>query len=70
MLTNPEQVIYQHASHVVSSPAEDGSYGTNGDAIFFFTTEGVYVEWRGDYMLCDQPLKLSTTPELVYIKPM
>lgn len=47
------------------SPAEDGSYGTNGDAIFFFTTEGAYVEWRGDYMLADQPLKLSTQPELV-----
>lgn len=55
--------------HIVSgsvpSPAEDGSYGTNGDAVFFFTTEGAYVEYRGDYMLADQPLKLSTPPELV-----
>lgn len=49
----------------IPSPAEDGSYGTNGDAIFFFTTEGAYVEWAGDYMLADQPLKLTTQPELV-----
>ncbi len=49
----------------IPSPAEDGSYGTNGDAIFFFTTENAYVEWKGDYMLADQPLKLSTQPELV-----
>lgn len=50
---------------IISSPAEDGSYGTNGDAIFFFTTEGAYVEWAGDYMLADQPLKLTTQPELI-----
>lgn len=49
----------------IPSPSEDGSYGTNGDAIFFFTTEGAYVEWAGDYMLADQPLKLTTQPELV-----
>lgn len=49
---------------VLPSPAEDGSYGTNGDAVFFFTTDGTYVEWMGDYMLCDKPLKLSTPPEL------
>jgi hypothetical protein len=43
----------------------DGSYGSNGDAIFFFTTDDIYVEWRGDYMLADQPLKMTTQPELV-----
>ena len=37
----------------------------NTDGIFFFTTEGAYVEWKGDYMMSDQPLKLTTTPELV-----
>jgi hypothetical protein len=25
----------------------------------------IYVEWRGDYMLCDAPLKLSTPPVVV-----
>jgi hypothetical protein len=50
---------------VVEAPDQDGSYGTNGDGIFFFTTEGAYVEWRGEYMVSDFPLKLSTPPELV-----
>lgn len=54
--------------HVVDSPDLDGSYGSNGDGIFFFTTEGVYVEWNGEYMLVDQPLKLSTPPALVYTR--
>ncbi|GAC1413827.1 MAG: hypothetical protein NVSMB66_6410 [Candidatus Doudnabacteria bacterium] len=50
---------------VIPSPSEDGSYGTNGNSVFFFTTDGAYVEWQGDYMLADQPLKLTTQPELV-----
>jgi len=50
---------------VVESPQLDGSYGTNGDAIFFFTTEDVYVEWNGLYFLSDEPLKLTGAPLLV-----
>lgn len=76
MLTTTEQVVdgegnqcdYGNTAgtcYVVASPDIDGSYGSNGDAIFFFTTEGAYVEWKGDYMLADQPLKLTTQPELV-----
>ena len=73
-ITNPEQLSitrketngsWQYIDGVIASPAEDGSYGTNGDAVYFFTTEGAYVEYRGDYMLADQPLQLSTQPELV-----
>ena len=52
---------------VVGSPQLDGSYGTNGDGIFFFTTEGAYVEWNGEYMVSDFPLKLTTPPELVMV---
>jgi len=74
LLTTPVQIFddpngsREAGSVIVDSPQLDGSYGTNGDAIFFFTTEGVYVEWRGDYMLCDQPLQMATPPELVYAK--
>lgn len=51
----------------VQAPDIDGSYGDNADGIFFFTTEGAYVEWVGDYMMSDQPLKLTTQPELVRV---
>ena len=51
--------------YVVSTPDIDGAYGENADGIFFFTTEGAYVEWKGDYMVSDQPLKLTTQPELL-----
>lgn len=52
-------------AYTVSAPDIDGTYGENVEGIFFFTTEGAYVEWKGDYMMSDQPLKLTTQPELV-----
>lgn len=68
-ITNPSQLVRKHYSsggtYVMPSPAEDGSYGTNGDGIYFFTTDGTYVEWAGEYMLCDKPLKLATPPQIV-----
>lgn len=46
------------------APDIDGSYGENTNGIFFFTSDGAYVEWSGEYMMSDQPLRLSTQPEL------
>ena len=51
--------------YTVSSPDIDGAYGENTDGIFFFTTDGVYVEWKGEYMMSDEALQLSTPPALV-----
>jgi len=53
--------------YVIDAPDIDGTYGENVEGIFFFTTEGAYVEWKGEYMMSDQPLKLSTQPELVRV---
>lgn len=71
-LTTQEQIVddpwgYRDSSggRVVESPDLDGSYGTNGDAIFFFTTDGAYVEWAGEYMVSDFPLQLTTPPMLI-----
>ena len=71
LMTTPDQIVRSaksgggYQSHVISSPDLDGSYGSNGDAVFFFTTDGTYVEWNGKYMLCDKPLKLTTPPQMV-----
>lgn len=54
-----------YACYVVSAPDIDGAYGENAEGIFFFTTDGAYVEWNGEYMVSDQPLKLTTQPELI-----
>ena len=54
---------------VVEGPGDDGSYGPNegGDSgVFFFTTEGVLVEWAGQFLYSDYPLELTEEPILVY----
>lgn len=33
----------------------DGSYGENDNGIFFFTTDGKYIEWTGVYLYSDIP---------------
>ena len=33
----------------------DGSYGENDSGIFFFTTDGKYIEWNGTYLYSDIP---------------
>ena len=38
----------------------DGSYGANDDGIFFFTPDGKYIEWTGDYLYSDIPFSVST----------
>lgn len=49
----------------VSSPDLDGSYGSNGNGIFFFTTDDTYVEWNSEYLLSDRPLRLQERPLLI-----
>lgn len=70
-LTTQEQIIddpvgyRESGSLVIESPSLDGSYGTNGDAVFFFHAEtDAYIEWNGLYMLVDQPMKLTSAPLL------
>lgn len=51
--------------YAVEAPDIDGAYGENDGGIFFFNTDGVYVEWHGDYLFVDEPLQFTTAPELV-----
>lgn len=64
-LTNTEQIVDARASasgyeyHVLPSPAEDGSYGTNGDAVFGFTPEEIYLEHNMKYIASTVPLSFT-----------
>ena len=37
----------------------DGSYGENDNGIFFFTTDGKYIEWTGAYLYSDIPFTVN-----------
>lgn len=67
-LTPSDQLVdnsYTNDQYVVQAPELDGTYGNSADYIYFWTTDGVYVQWNGEYMMADQPLQLTTQPELV-----
>lgn len=68
-LTNTMQLVaqrveynggYHYINGALPSPAEDGSYGTNGDAIFGFTPEGIYIETNMKYVTSTVPLNFRT----------
>lgn len=64
-LTNPEQLVddpnggLDAGSATLPSPAEDGSYGTNGDAVFGFTPEEIYIEHNMHYIVSTVPLSFT-----------
>lgn len=43
----------------------DGSYGENDSGIFFFTPDGKYIEWTGEYLYSDIPFKVDN-PVVTY----
>lgn len=61
-LTNTEQIVYSSretsgwVACILPSPAEDGSYGTNGDGVFGFTPEDIYIEHNMKYIVSTVPL--------------
>jgi hypothetical protein len=70
-LTTNEQIVddpygsFDSGGQVLESPDLDGSYGWNNEGIFFFTTDGAYIEWNGPYIESSQPFTLTTPPVIV-----
>lgn len=77
-MTNPEQIVNTYTTnrryaHVLPSPAEDGSYGTNGDAVFGFTPSMMYIETNMQYVATSAPVAawhkeaqtINPSPELL-----
>lgn len=62
-LTNTSQIVYNGISgggySVLPSPAEDGSYGDNGDGVFGFTPEDAYLEHNMKYIVSTIPLTFA-----------
>jgi hypothetical protein len=64
-LTNTQQVVRVNgydrafATATLPSPAEDGSYGTNGQGVFGFTPEDIYIEHNMKYIVSTVPLHFA-----------
>jgi hypothetical protein len=56
----PDSEYYEGSGYVNDWLADvDGSYGENDSGIFFFTVDGKYVEWSGDYLYSDIPFAVD-----------
>ena len=71
-LTNTMQLVQSSYSahveeYVLPSPAEDGSYGTNGNAVFGFTPEDIYIESNMHYIASTVPLSFPSPPNKLAI---
>lgn len=65
-MTDPVGTMDGRQSLMVEQPDYDGAYGKNTEGVFFFTADSnAYVEWAGDYLFSDQPLKLNQEPMMV-----
>jgi hypothetical protein len=69
-LTNTQQVVNPSdvpGGYVIPSPAEDGSYGTNGSGVFGFTPEDIYIEHNMKYIVSTIPLTFAKPIPLLAI---
>lgn len=62
----PDSEYYEYNSGATRTcynnwlPDVDGSYGSNDNGIFFFTPDGKYIEWTGEYLYSDIPFEVET----------
>lgn len=71
-LTNTMQLVHGDGGQysmdfVLPSPSEDGSYGTNGNAIFGFTPEDIYIETNLKYLVSTIPLPFPDVTRIAVI---
>jgi len=46
-------VWVDNGQNVIESPDFDGTYGENPHGVFWFTPDGTYMEWNGNYFISD-----------------
>jgi hypothetical protein len=54
---------------VTGGPSDEGTYGHSAEYVYFWTTEGQYVQWNGKYLYSDKPLRTSVPPLVVNSAP-
>ena len=66
-LTSAYQPNY--STYTPSAPSDEGTYGTSGEYVYFWTQNGQYIQWNGTYLYSDKPIRLSVEPLVVDIVP-
>jgi hypothetical protein len=68
-LTEPDR-YWGNSTHagMRAAPSDEGTYGSSGEYVFFWTVDGQYMQWNGKYLYSDKPFRLSVQPLVVNVK--
>lgn len=55
---------------ITDAPSYDGTFGASDPYVYFWTTQGQYVQWSGDYLYSDAPLELSGRTAAIIAPPV
>jgi len=58
------------SSDFTDAPSDEGTWGSSNPYIYFWTTEGQYIQWSGNYLYSDKPFRLNSTPSVVLVQPV
>jgi hypothetical protein len=47
------------------APSDEGTWGSSDPYIYFWTTDGQYMQWNGSYLYSNSPIRLSVQPLVV-----
>lgn len=49
------------------APSDEGTWGSSDPYIYFWTQDDQYMQWKGDYLYSNSPIRLATQPLVVSI---
>lgn len=49
-------------------PSDEGTFGSSNPYIYFWTEVGQYVQWSGDYLYSDKPIRPNIEPLVIEVR--
>ncbi len=65
-LTTPDR-MYCNSTHcaIRTAPSDEGTWGSSDSYIYFWTTDGQYMQWSGNYLYSDKPFRIRVEPLVI-----
>ena len=69
-LTNPTNWVQHDCGEYACTgaepgPSDEGTFGSSGEYVYFWTTDGQYVQWNGGYLYSDKPFRTNIRPLVI-----
>lgn len=65
-LTEPDRYwTNSQSAGIRAGSSDEGTFGSSGEYVFFWTTDGQYIQWNGKYLYSDKPFRVKIEPLVV-----